>query len=695
MGRTLYEKEKVFRESVGETGQLIRNAGLPGILPHFEGTAAPDFLSDGSRDYTVTVAVQMAFTDLWRSRGVYPAAALGQSLGEAAALYAAGGLGKAEVVRIAGAMALSRLPSEYVLLHVQADMRHSVFRNSPVFLFPTYEAGNGESIAVCHQSKLTEAGNYLDQSGISWHQFADAHFSPIHTPLLLEKLPFFQSMLQGVTPQPLGCDYYSCALARKLPQYSLVPFDFFEKLLVTPVQMHDTVKEALKGSFQVALNISSHSFIGSSVQKAAGDAAVKVKVLHSLEEGQPEKAQFQRAFREWKKSSQFNFAKPGPSGPSPGDSSFQAFIGQFGSREAMDPSEWLAILSYMRAHGSIHFIPRLSSWLVLDFETAEAVFPDTELFSNQPYHDFDSSLLGTNPPGHTEVRGMLQPLYAPKSIKYLDDFIPQAIDRLFESVSQLPEFDLVKQVCRPLTMQMNGMMLGVPEEDFYRIPSDLHTPQAERGKALQFFQEFIARHDDYREYSGMARVLLELASNEKMSFQQVAALMKLLWNAGSVITYVLMCKLAQVLMTRRDLKNQLVDDPALILRFVEECLRLYPPAPFSPRLAKRDIILKDKSIPAGSIVIVSSMSANRDPSVFPNPDAILLDRPARRHFAFGMGAHHCLGSNISRILASHFVKAFLSRVDRLESSPLSPPQFICTLEFTDALSMPVCWKKEP
>jgi cytochrome P450 len=693
MGRTLYEKEKVFRESVDDTDQLIRNAGLPGILPHFEGTAAPDFLSDGSRDYTVTVAVQMAFTDLWRSRGVYPAAALGQSLGEAAALYAAGGISKAEVVRIAGAMALSRLPSEYVLLYVQADMRHRVFCNSPVFLFPTYEAGNGESIAVCHQSKLTEAGNYLDRSGISWRQFADAHFSPIHTPLLVEKLPFFQSMLKDVAPQPLGCDYYSCALARKVPRHSLVPFDFFEKVLVTPVQMHDAVKEALKDGFQAALNISSHSFMGSSVQKAASGAAVKIKILHSLEEGQPEEEQFQRTFREWKK---LNFLRSANSEPvaTAGVDRFPAFISQFEFRSGMTPAYWLAALSYMRSRGGVHFIPKFPCWLVVDYDTAEVMLQDTGSFSSMAYRDFDSSLLGTDPPEHTAVRAMVQPSFIPKSIKYLDEVARQTISKHFESVAQLPEFDLARQVYMPSTMAINGQILGIAQEDVQELidamPEDINDPG--HDKVEQFFQRYLQRNSDRRTYGGMGGTLLELEEAGKLSRERAVGLMKLFWTAGSGTTYMQLSYLSHLLLTRRDLAARLKDDQELIPKFVEESLRLAPP-PFVHRITTRDVVLDGKSIPAGSVIVVSLMAVNRDSKHFSDADEFRLDRPAKRNFSFGSGAHHCVGSHVARMVSNEFVKAFLPLADSLESVPLQPPSFIVTMEVNGAYRMPVRWKK--
>ena len=70
-----------------------------------------------------------------------------------------------------------------------------------------------------------------------------------------------------------------------------------------------------------------------------------------------------------------------------------------------------------------------------------------------------------------------------------------------------------------------------------------------------------------------------------------------------------------------------------------------------------------------------------------------LDRPAKRNFSFGSGAHHCVGSHVARMVANEFVKAFLPLADGLESVPLQPPSFIVTMEVNGAYWMPVRWKK--
>lgn len=50
----------------------------------------------------------------------------------------------------------------------------------------------------------------------------------------------------------------------------------------------------------------------------------------------------------------------------------------------------------------------------------------------------------------------------------------------------------------------------------------------------------------------------------------------------------------------------------------------------------------------GVLLLLGEM-ADRDPSVFPDPDRLDLTREARHHQAFGVGTHHCLGQPPARM----------------------------------------------
>ena len=64
--------------------------------------------------------------------------------------------------------------------------------------------------------------------------------------------------------------------------------------------------------------------------------------------------------------------------------------------------------------------------------------------------------------------------------------------------------------------------------------------------------------------------------------------------------------------------------------------------------------------------------ANRDPSVFDEPNELILDRKGNRHFSFGIGVHRCVGSNVARTVFKSMLTAVLDRM----------PDYVCDPEGT-------------
>ena len=59
--------------------------------------------------------------------------------------------------------------------------------------------------------------------------------------------------------------------------------------------------------------------------------------------------------------------------------------------------------------------------------------------------------------------------------------------------------------------------------------------------------------------------------------------------------------------------------------------------------------LGEVTVPAGSAVVASISTADRDPSVFPDPDRPDLHRPSNPHVGFGYGTHFCVGSALAKV----------------------------------------------
>jgi cytochrome P450 len=104
------------------------------------------------------------------------------------------------------------------------------------------------------------------------------------------------------------------------------------------------------------------------------------------------------------------------------------------------------------------------------------------------------------------------------------------------------------------------------------------------------------------------------------------------------------------LLQRPDQLNLVRSQPELLDAAIEESLRLEPAAAVIDRYATRGTTLGNARIARGELVRLSIAGANRDPTVFEEPDRFELRRSnARRHLAFAHGPHVCVGVHLARL----------------------------------------------
>jgi cytochrome P450 len=104
-----------------------------------------------------------------------------------------------------------------------------------------------------------------------------------------------------------------------------------------------------------------------------------------------------------------------------------------------------------------------------------------------------------------------------------------------------------------------------------------------------------------------------------------------------------------VLCEHPDQWDLLRDNPDLAMPTVEETMRHSPIAGGALRLVVDDVEIDGYICPAGSIMLVNTFAANRDPAVYDDPDRVDITREgAPAILTFGGGVHYCLGANLAR-----------------------------------------------
>lgn len=112
-----------------------------------------------------------------------------------------------------------------------------------------------------------------------------------------------------------------------------------------------------------------------------------------------------------------------------------------------------------------------------------------------------------------------------------------------------------------------------------------------------------------------------------------------------------------ILLKNRDVIRSIKTNPTLLPIAIEELLRLTSVADIVTARATIDCLeINNIQIVKNSGIVASTASANRDPSVFKNPQVFDINRQEKMHLAFGHGQHKCLGQHLARILILSAIK---------------------------------------
>jgi cytochrome P450 len=136
---------------------------------------------------------------------------------------------------------------------------------------------------------------------------------------------------------------------------------------------------------------------------------------------------------------------------------------------------------------------------------------------------------------------------------------------------------------------------------------------------------------------------------------------------GIVAPMVMVGSMVLHLVKDRRLHQTLKQSPELVPAAVEEFLRLYTPYRGFARTPLVDVEMGGRHIAAGEAVALTYASANRDETVFPEPDVFKLDRPNMAdHLAFGQGPHFCPGAHLARLELRVALEEILAASSSLE-----------------------------
>ena len=280
-----------------------------------------------------------------------------------------------------------------------------------------------------------------------------------------------------------------------------------------------------------------------------------------------------------------------------------------------------------------------------------------------------------DPPMHAEYRAVVEKWFKrPLENDYqnaLKNQINSIVDEVLtkDTVEVINEFSLVLQ-SRALTLLLN---VPFPESEtwiswgthvFRSADSDL---DADKANILYDYIDKELERVSKNPTNDLYSVLLNSeVDGKKLTKEEAKGVIILTFAGGRDTVINAVTNSIAYFAEHPESLERLRKEPELINNAIEELIRYFSPLTQMGRVTTQDTQVCEHAVKADTRIGLCWASANRDASVFENPNEVVIDRKMNPHVAFGFGTHNCLGATHARQIMKILIETLIDKVTSIE-----------------------------
>ena len=302
------------------------------------------------------------------------------------------------------------------------------------------------------------------------------------------------------------------------------------------------------------------------------------------------------------------------------------------------------------------------------------------------------NMLFADPPLHTKWRAMVSAMFTRPQVERFGPVIAERAAALLPAMLDKGRCDIIEDFASPLTMVMNGQMLGLPVIDVERLAALTNVqmefimavrsgrePSPTAKRAHQELIQFVTDIVKGRTFvpGGVIEVLADRFEAGELSEVECTHFAVMLLTAGHTTTTKLIGSAIYQLIGRpQHLERIRNEEDGFVELYLEEVLRTMPSFQRNVRLTTRDTEIGGEMIPAGTLVRFMLGAANHDAEYYDDPFRFDPDLKRRSHLAFGHGIHTCIGVWLARLEATTALTVFARHVAGITLDAERPPVMV-------------------
>jgi novobiocin biosynthesis protein NovI len=381
-----------------------------------------------------------------------------------------------------------------------------------------------------------------------------------------------------------------------------------------------------------------------------------------------------------------------------------------------------AVWRHLRATRPVYWQPPRGTqpgfWVITRYADALTVYRDSVRFTTERgnalgtiLHGGDSAagvmLAVTDGTRHHEIRAILQRAFSARALAAIGESLRRTVDRLLtDAIDKGEECDFARDVAGNVPLGAICDLLDVPPDDRrYLLGLTAHAWSSDHADAPPI-ESWSARNEILLYFADLAKVRQRSDQTDVVSVlanatiggdslrdaELVANCYGLMIGGDETGRHAISGGL-QALLDYPDEWRRLKDGTAGLTSGAEEVLRWTTPSIHSGRTATVNTTVGGEQIHAGDAVSVWIASANRDETVFPDPDRFDLNRDPNKHLTFALGSHFCLGHLLGRMEVEAVLEGLRRRVRSVRQT--GPSQRIYSSVLSGLSSLPVVLDPEP
>ena len=330
----------------------------------------------------------------------------------------------------------------------------------------------------------------------------------------------------------------------------------------------------------------------------------------------------------------------------------------------------------------------LSYWSVTRYADVSRILTSTDAFSSERGMRLDSppaatayaagrQLVVTDPPRHGQVRATINSAFTRKMLERMRERVRGIVNLLLDDALAEQTVNFVDLVA-PLPAAVTSALLGAPEADWpemlrlTRIAFGSHQGHEEdesfRAEAhadiFAYYAELVEARRAQPQDDVVSMLVLAEIDGEPLTDDEVLLNCDGLVSGGNETTRHAASR-GLLAMIQQPGAYESAREIRSVRPLVEEVLRWSSPALHVLRTPLTDLELHGVEIKAGEPIALWLASANRDESVFAEPDEFVPTRSPNRHLTLSTGPHYCIGAALARMELENLFEIMFERVGRV------------------------------